>query len=110
MDSYRRLWLDVDALPWLIEYVKEEKASGGLAPVEDEPLQEPQTRIYWNFRDNNWIARAQACDGTWLQASRGIKRKAKATQLDFEEAKKAAYGELEDWVGKVKSGEITKAE
>ena len=109
LDKSRRLWLDVHALPWLIQYMKEEKASGGLDPVEDAPASTVvERRIYWNFRDNNWIARAQAVDGTWLQATRGIKRKQKASQLDFEEAKKAAFGELEDWVAKVAAGEITK--
>ena len=109
LDKNRRLWLDVHALPWLIQYIKEEKASGGLDPVEDAPSSiVVERRIYWNFRDNNWIARAQAVDGTWLQATRGIKRKQKASQLDFEEAKKAAFGELEDWVAKVAAGEITK--
>ena len=107
LDKSRRLWLDVHALPWLIQYMKEEKASGGLDPVEDAPASTVvERRIYWNFRDNNWIARAQAVDGTWLQATRGIKRKQKASQLDFEEAKKAAFGELEDWVAKVARGEI----
>ena len=109
LDKSRRLWLDVNALPWLIQYIKEEKASGGLDPVEDAPSSTVvERRIYWNFRDNNWIARAQAVDGTWLQATRGIKRKQKASELDFEEAKQAAFGELEDWVAKVAAGEITK--
>ena len=108
LDSHRRLWLDIDALPWLIQYVKEEKANGGLAPVEDEPQELPACRIYWNFRDNNWIARAQAVDGAWLQTSRGVKRKQKASQVGFEDAKKAAFCELEAWVAKVDAGEITK--
>ena len=109
LDKSRRLWLHVHALPWLIQYIKEEKASGGLDPVEDAPSSTVvERRIYWNFRDNNWIARAQAVDGTWLQATRGIKRKQKASQLDFQEAKQVAFGELEDWVAKVAAGEITK--
>ena len=107
LDTHRRLWLDVYAVPWLIQYMKEEKASGGLAPVVDEPQAMPATRIYWNFRDNNWIARAQAVDGHWLQASRGIKRKQKTSQLDFEDAKAAAFSELSEWVAKVDAGEIT---
>ena len=109
LDKSRRLWLDVDALPWLIQYVKEEKASGGLDPVDDAPESTVvERRIYWNFRDSNWIARAQAVDGSWLQATRGVKRKQKGSQLDFEEAKQAAFGELENWVAQVEAGEITK--
>ena len=108
LDRHRTLWLHVDALPWLIKYIKEEKATGGLAPVEDEPnasaVADETSRIYWNFRDNNWIARAQSPDGTWLQTSRGIMRKRKAEQLDFQEAKRVAFCELEEWVAKVKAG------
>ena len=107
LDQRRRLWLDVEALPWLIFYIKEEKATGGVAPVDDEPPAMPASRIYWNFRDNNWIARAQGVDGAWLQTSRGIKRKQKASQLDFEEAKAAAFSELSEWVAMVDAGVIT---
>ena len=107
LDCRRRLWLDTEALPWLIQYVRAEKASGGLQPVVQEPQLQTGERIYWNFRDNNWIARAQAIDGTWLQSSRGIKRKVKNMVLDFESAKKLAFTELSDWVAKVHRGEIT---
>ena len=108
LDVHRRLWLDVDALPWLLHYVKAEKATGGIEPIVDEPPDQPASRIYWNFRDNNWIARAQAVDGSWLQTSRGVKRKQKSSHLDFEAAKKAAFDELQNWVAKVDAGEITK--
>ena len=107
LDRCRRLWLDTEALPWLIQYIRAEKASGGLQPVVDEPQAQPGSRIYWNFRDNNWIARAQAVDGVWLQASRGITRKQKSSNLDFESAKAAAFAELSEWVAKVDCGEIT---
>lgn len=107
VDSRRRLWLDTEALPWLIQYIKAEKESGGLEPVVDEPQEQTGDRIYWNFRDNNWQARAQAVDGAWLQRSAGIKRKQKSGDLDFESAKKAARAELEEWVAKVDRGEIT---
>ena len=110
LDGQRRLWLEVGALPWLIAYVKEEKANGGLAPVEDDSPARPLSRIYWNFRDNNWQARAQSVDGTWLQISRGVKRKQSTLRLDFEEAKAAAFSEVSEWVAKVDAGDITRSE
>ena len=110
LDKQRRLWLHVDSLSWLVEYIRQEKELGGVDPVAED-TDEPQVpRIYWNFRDSNWIARAQAIDGTWLQTSRGVKRKQRAEQLDFVETKKAVYSELEEWMARVAAGEITRVE
>ena len=92
LDTRRRLWLHVDALPWLIQYIRDDKESGGVAPIEDSrgiPGEDETSRMYWNFRDGNWIARAKAVDGSWLQASRGVKRRQKAVCLHFEAAKEA---------------------
>ena len=109
LDKQRRLWAHVDALPWLLQYIKEEKEAGGVEPVVSSSVEESQaSRVYWNFRDANWIARAKAVDGTWLQTSRGIKRKHKMALGDFQEVKAAAYAELVAWVAKVDNGEITK--
>ena len=111
LDARRRLCLHVDALPWLIQYIRDEKESGGVAAVEDtreEAEEEETSRIYWNFRDGNWIARARAVDGSRLQASRGIKRRQKADALGFEAAKEAVYHELEEWVEAVRAGEVTR--
>ena len=117
LDSKRRLWLDIEALPWFIQYVKDEKESGGVAPVEkairggreqDSASAVAETfRIYWNFRDDGWIARAQTPSGSWLQASRGVKRRQKTDRVDFETAKKVVYTEMEAWVEAVRAGEVT---
>ena len=116
LDKQRRLWLDITALPWLIRFIKQEKEEGGVAPVEDALAttaaaiaedSKQTSRIYWNFRDDNWIARAQAVDGSWLQTSRGVKRKHKAGSMDFAKAKHAAFCDLEEWVTKVETGEVS---
>ena len=117
LDELRRLWLDVDSVEWLIQYVQAEKANGGVMPVEEDPEDSSTVaeadqcaRIYWNFRDDNWIARAKGVDGTWLQTSRGIKRRQKAESLGFEAAKQAVYEEMEQWVADVQAGQITKSD
>ena len=108
LDKQRRLWVHVDSLPWLLQFIKEEKEAGGVEPVESSSVDEWQSsRIYWNFRDASWIARAKTVDGCWLQASRGIKRKHKLEQMSFQEAKAEACAQLEDWVGLVDIGQIT---
>ena len=110
LDKQRRLWVHVDDLPWLVNYIREEKESGGLDPVDEAQPEHTAPRIYWNFRDCNWIARAQAVNGQWLQTTRGVKGKQKRTGLDFPEAKQAAYFELEEWLASVTSGEIVAEE
>ena len=114
LDERRRLWLHVDAVTWLIQYIRDEKESGGLAPVEDVSSAvsetKPSSRIYWNFRDDNWTARAKASDGSWLQISRGVKRRQKQDHLDFQTAKQAVFNSMEAWVAAVDAGDISKAE
>ena len=107
LDKQRRLWAHVDALPWLIEYIREEKELGGVEPVESSSVEESQSpSIYWNFRDSNWNAKAKAPDGTWFQTNRGIKRRQREDKISFQDAKAAAYAELEVWVDRVGTGDI----
>ena len=107
LDERRRLWLHVDSLRWLIQYIRDEKENGGVAPVEEAPAvaEEPEPRIYWNFRDDSWTARAQAKDGKWVRTSRGVKRRRKDGIEDFQLAKQRVYEELEKWVDAVAAGD-----
>ena len=105
LDARGRLWLSVDAVPWLVDYVRAQKESGGVAPVVDEAsVVAETTRIYWNFRDDCWTARARCVDGTWMQTTRGIKRRQNHEQLNFPEAKQAVYVSLQSWVADVEAG------
>ena len=112
-DSQKRLWLDLDFLPWLVHYVKDEKASGGVQPVESEegsPKLAGTSRIYWNFRDGGWIARALTPTGVWLRTTRGVARKQKSEGIDFQLAKQLIYEDLEEWVKAVRAGAIVNQE
>ena len=109
LDERRRLWIHVHALQWLIQFIRDEKDSGGVAPVEDASAvaeEQDKPRIYWNFRDDNWTARAQAKDGTWLRLSRGVKRRFKDDIHEFQHAKQTVYKELKNWVEAVMTDEV----
>ena len=100
----KKLWIALTSVPWLIQYVAEEKASGGVEPIP-EPVQDRthQSGIRWNFRDNTWQARCRRPDGTWATKTRSVQsRTTKATdplfKCDFEVAKKRVYEELEAWM------------
>ena len=105
VDERHRLWLHVNSLDWLIQYIQDEKESGGVVPVEEKDQAKPA--IYWNFRDDSWYARAQTMTGKWLQISRGIKRRMKESNSDWENAKQAVFEEMERWVLAVESGSVT---
>ena len=100
----KKLWLALTCLPWLIQYVAAEKASGGVAPVvEVGEDRSNNSGIRWNFRDNTWQARCRRSDGTWATKTKTVHgRTTKATDAlfncDFEVAKKRVYQELEAWM------------
>ena len=64
------------------------------------------SRIYWNFRDGGWIARALTPTGVWLRIPRGVARKQKSEGLDFQLAKQLIYEDLQAWVEAVHAGAI----
>ena len=108
LDGRRRLWVGVEFLPWLLQYLSDEKESGGVAPVEDAPDSSKvleRTRIYWNFRDDRWEARAQDPTGNCVRTSRGVRQHQKTHGVDFQTAKKQAREELDAWVQAVHKGE-----
>ena len=110
LDERRRLWLHVDSLPWLLRYVKEEKDCGGVPPVASPPALPEESRIYWNFRDDSWIARARNLNGNWLRTSRYIKRRQKVEGVSFQALKEAAFHDMEAWVASVERGDIIEVE
>ena len=100
----KKLWIALTSLPWLVQYVAQEKASGGVAPVaaaaEDRSN---HSGIRWNFRDNTWQARCRRADGTWATKTKSVhgrttKEKDALFNCDFEVAKKRVYEELEAWM------------
>ena len=102
-------------MPWLINYIRAEKQAGGVAPLQEDASAVAEaadsSRIYWNFRDDCWIARAKGIDGTWLRTSRGVKRRRRQNDhVNFQEAKNAVFQSLEKWVADVGAGLVTKAD
>ena len=108
LDERQRVWLHVDALNWLIGYVKDEKGSGGVEPIEDAGDEADPPRIFWNFRDDSWNARAQTPDGAWMQLNRGIRRFQRRDGLGAQSSKQSVYSIMENWVAAVERGEVAK--
>ena len=102
MDERGRLWLQVDCLTWLAEYIKAEKESGGVAPLEESEEAEP--RVQWNFQHSSWQALAVSPDGTKERRERCVKARQKAGGMNFVEAKETLYRETLEWLAAVEGG------
>ena len=95
-----KLYIQVDALSWLVNYVKAEMDSGGVSPVIGEDLGEAAElgKVYWDFRDNAWVARVRSAEGVVVRARRNVLNRTKVgrdlAHLSFEDAKQTVYAEL----------------
>ncbi|MCP4241666.1 MAG: hypothetical protein GY772_13985 [bacterium] len=105
LNSAQQRWLNVESLPWLLEFLRDQTASGGVAAVPPRsdagrPRTAPDPGISWDFRDDAWVA------VTENQERRAIYvRKRTRTEgdplfaMDWEAAKSQAYAELLAWRG-----------
>jgi len=94
----KKLFIEMDALPWLVNYAREELESGGVAPIPKEPAADTPS-IYWDFTNDCWTARVEDEFGKKSQKVRvGVKarmRRGKDLALfDFAEAKQKVYDEM----------------
>ena len=95
----RQLYLQVDGVSWLANYLREELSTGGVDPVRDE---EPRSgpSIFGDWRDELWVFRKQETDGAPRRRSSKpvrsrIAKSGDLNHLDFEAAKQYVYDEFE---------------
>ena len=100
----KKLWIALPDIPWLVQYIAQEKATGGVAPVIPETEDQGKSgAIRWNFRDNTWQARCRRADGSFATNTKGVHKRLALEgdalfKCNFQEAKQAVYEELEAWV------------
>ena len=110
MDARRRLWLHVDALPWLIGYTREEKASGGVAPVADmEETRDDEGPVEFTGVSETMLGRLARKGlmggGTMRRGESSVATK--CVHMTFAVAKQAVYDELAAWAASVRAGEVS---
>lgn len=94
----KALYLEVDGLSWLANFLREELPTGGVEPV---PVEGPRSgpNIFWDWRDEVWVRRHFGADGSRRRQSKPVRsRTAKGgdlSHLDFEAAKQYVYDEFE---------------
>ena len=111
LDAYK-LCVAIDDLPWLIQRMIEERATGGVPLIESpEKGKRDSQSIAWNFRDNAWQAKAQTPAGKALTHTKCVARRmAKAGDVCFgkswPEAKNIVLEEMQQWVDAVEAGDV----
>jgi hypothetical protein len=95
------LYLELDGISWLANYIREELPTGGVQPVQDDGPAVAGPRIHWDWRDEVWVFRPQR--GEEEETPRKVQRRPVRTRmmpggdlhhLDFEAAKRVVYNEL----------------
>ena len=97
-----KLYLEVDALSWLVQFVREEIVTGGVAAVVDEPVPDAASsgpNIFWDFHNDCWAARTKgsSCKDAVRTRSFVKCRMKPGKDLEnctFAEAKQRVYEEL----------------
>ena len=97
-----KLFIQVEGLSWLANFVRDEYSTGGVAPIPDDdgvdsPLDE-SGGISWCFRDHCWITRLKNEEGGLTKMYNGVHARMKPgkdlAHLAFEDAKEMVYQEL----------------
>ena len=103
----QRLFLGVQDLPWLFEYLRAELEDGPAIEEDDEDDKDDKDggreRIYWDFHNSCWFARKKTPDGEVLTKKGFIERRMRTVGdalhgLTRDEAKRAVHEELRGWL------------
>ena len=98
------LYLDVRALPWLFERLREELTCG--PDVDDsgsEDKDQAASLLYWDFCNDCWVARKKMSDGAVVTKRGYILRRMRSVDdalhgMTRDEAKQVVHNELVAWL------------
>jgi hypothetical protein len=95
------LYLELDGISWLANYIREELPTGGVQPVQDAGHAVAGPHIHWDWRDEAWVLRPRRSEGQ--EPPQKVQRRPVRTRmmpggdlghLDFDAAKREVYDEL----------------
>jgi hypothetical protein len=92
----QKMRMEVNALPWLINYLLDELESAGVEAVLESPKKE-DAAIWWDFRDECWAGRLKTPGGQRVRRTASVRRRMadiNFSEMSFEEAKTAVYEEF----------------
>ena len=89
-----KLYVQLDALSWVVNYLRDEFLSGGVSPVEVAAGDKgAPARVWWDFRDECWRSRGAGKKFVSHPVLKRMRPGQDLAHLEFEEAKQIVYNE-----------------
>ena len=87
-----KMFMEVNALPWLLQYLLDELDCAGAKPVLDGP------KHWWDLHNDCWAGRFKTHAGTQVRKTASVRRRmwhgGDCSDLSFEDAKSFVYQEF----------------
>ncbi|MCP4243684.1 MAG: hypothetical protein GY772_24280, partial [bacterium] len=103
LNSAKDLWVHVDCLGWLLEFLRDQRKTAGVPAVPPRagatrPPSAPTQGICWDFRDDAWVATGPDVDRRAIYVRKRTRTKGDPLfGMEWEAAKTYAYEELLAW-------------
>ncbi|MCP4243111.1 MAG: hypothetical protein GY772_21365 [bacterium] len=103
LNSALQLWVHVDSLAWLLEFLRDQTRTAGVPAVAaragaTRPPSAPAPGISWDFRDDAWVASGTERDRKAIYVRKRTRTKGDPLfGMEWEAAKAHAYEELVAW-------------
>jgi hypothetical protein len=92
-----KMLMEVNALPWLLNYLMDELETSGVDPVLETPKKH-EPNIWWDFRDECWAGRFKTPNGGQTRKTASVRWRMSdgrdLCDMSFEEAKSVVYNEI----------------
>jgi hypothetical protein len=92
-----KMLMEVNALPWLLNYLMDELETSGVDPVLESPKKSEAT-IWWDFRDECWAGRFKTPNGGLTRKTASVRWRMgdgrDLCDMTFQEAKTVVYNEF----------------
>ena len=89
-----KMFMEVNALPWLLHYLLDELDSAGAEPVLESPKKD-EAVIWWDLHNDCWAGRFKTHAGTQVRKTASVRRRmwhgGDCSDLSFEDAKSFVY-------------------
>ncbi|MCP4242064.1 MAG: hypothetical protein GY772_16025 [bacterium] len=103
LNSAKDLWVHVDCLGWLLEFLRDQRNTAGVPPVPPRagatrPPSAPAHGICWDFRDDAWVLTGPDVERRVIYVRKRTRTKGDPMfGMEWEAAKAYAYEDLLFW-------------
>ncbi len=94
----RGLYIEIDALSWLVHTLRMERDAGGVK-LHPQKSERKTGDIWWDFANSRWNCAVQVADGSWQKRGQPVRCRMASdlSNMTFEDAKARVYEEMKAW-------------